>query len=403
MNNFLRKRFQPFTEVNKTKQAGIYSFFRPFESIQDTVVQVNGKKLLMFGSNSYLGLSSHPKVIEATLKAQKKYGSSCTGSRFLNGNTDLHDELEMCLAQFLKKEKVLIFSTGFQANLGALSTLTRKGDIILMDRLNHASLFEGAKLSDASVVVFRHNDMLSLENKLQKIDRECMKFIVVDGVFSMEGDIANLPKIVDLAEKYHAVVMSDCAHAVGVIGDHGRGTANHFGLTDKVELISGTFSKSLASVGGFIAGDKITIDYLKHHARSLIFSASMTPASTAAVLTSMKIIQTDDSLRQNLWKNTHYAMKRLNYEGFDVGKTETPIIPIYIRNNEKTFALTMKLFDNGVFVNPVVAPGVSPSDALLRFSIMSSHSFNQIDQAIDLIKKCAKELQIQCFNQMITV
>jgi len=395
MGNFLRERFSTFKLAEDAKKNGYYAFFRTFQSKQETEVKVNGKNVLMFGSNSYLGLTTHPKVIEAAEAAVRKYGSSCSGSRFLNGTTDMHEKLENMLAQFLHKEEALVFSTGFQVNLGVLPSIAKQGDALLLDRLNHASIYEGAKLSDASTVVFRHNDMQALEKKLANLQEANHRIIVVDGIFSMEGNIARLPEIVDLAKKYNASVMSDCAHAVGVLGDHGRGTPDHFGLTDDVELIGGTFSKSLASLGGFVAGDKETIQYIRHVARSLIFSASMTPSSTAATIAALEIMQSDDSRRLTLWENTNYSLKRLKELGFDTGYAETPIIPIYIRDNEKAYKMTMRLFEEGVFVNPVVAPAVAPADTLIRFSLMATHTIEQIDIAIDKILKVANELDVK--------
>lgn len=395
MPNFLRERFSSFKTVEEAKSAGYYSFFRTFQSRQETEVLVNGKKLLMFGSNSYLSLTTHPKVVEAAEQALKKYGTSCSGSRFLNGTNDLHEELEDRLAKFLQKEQAIVFSTGFQVNLGVIPSIAAKGDAILLDRLNHASIYEGARLSDASTVIFRHNDMKSLEKRLMQLGDANHRLIIVDGVFSMEGHIAKLPEIVELAKKYNASVMCDCAHAVGVLGDHGRGTPDHFGLTDEVELIGGTFSKSFASLGGYIAGDKETIQYIKHHARSLIFSASMTPSSTAATIAALDIMENDDSHRLKLWENTNHALDRLNSLGFDTGDSQTPVIPIYIRNNDKAYAMTVKLFEEGVFVNPVVAPAVSPEDTLIRFSLMSGHSIEQIDIAIDKIVKVANEIGLE--------
>lgn len=395
MGDFLRKRFAHFKEAEEAKKKGLYSFFRTFESKQETKVTVNGKDLLMFGSNSYLSLTTHPEVVEASREAVRKYGSSSSGSRFLNGTTDLHVELEERLARFIGKEQVLVFSTGFQVNLGTIPAITAQGDTILIDRLSHASIYEGCRLSDASTTVYRHNDMASLERKLQKLEDQAMRLIIFDGVFSMEGNIAKVPEIVELSKKYNAVVMCDDAHAVGVLGDHGRGTSHHFGLSDDVDLIGGTFSKSFASLGGYIAGDKETIQYIKHHSRSLIFSASMTPASTAATLKALDIMESDDSHRIKLWENTNHAINRFRDEGFDIGDTETPIIPVYIRDNEKTYMITAKLFEEGIFVNPVVAPAVAPTDSLFRFSLMSSHTIDQIDQAIDLIVKAANELDIK--------
>lgn len=395
MGDTLKNRFSTFTEAEETKKRGLYSFFRTFESKQETNVKVNGKDLLMFGSNSYLGLTTHPKVIEASLDAVRKYGSSCSGSRFLNGTTDLHVELEERLAKFIGKEEVLVFSTGFQVNLGTIPTVATQGDAILIDRLSHASIYEGSRLSDASTTVFRHNDMSSLERKLQKLGDANLRLIIVDGVFSMEGNIAKIPEIVELAKKYDAVVLCDDAHAVGVMGANGRGTPNHFGLTDEVDLIGGTFSKSFASLGGYMAGNRETMQYIKHHSRSLIFSASMTPASTAATLAALDIMESDDSIRMKLWENTNHALARFRDEGFDIGDTETPIIPVYIRDNEKTYQITARLFEEGIFVNPVVAPAVAPTDSLFRFSLMATHTIEQIDHAIDIIMKVANELDIK--------
>ena len=394
MPRFLREQFSYFKQVEDAKKSG-YAFFRTFQSRQETEVKVNGKDVLMFGSNSYLGLTTHPKVMEAAEAAVRKYGSSCSGSRFLNGTTDMHEELEHKLANFLNKDEALVFSTGFQVNLGVIPAIAKQGDALLLDRLNHASIYEGAKLSDASAVIFRHNDMASLEKRLAKLQDANHRIIVVDGIFSMEGNIAKLPEIVELAKKYKASVMSDCAHAIGVLGDHGRGTPDHFGINDEVELIGGTFSKSLASLGGFVAGDKETIQYIRHVARSLIFSASMTPSSTAATIAALEIMQSDDSRRLKLWENTNHALNRLKDLGFDTGEAETPIIPIYIRDNDKAYKMTMRLFDEGVFVNPVVAPAVGPEDTLIRFSLMATHSIDQIDVAIDKILKVADELDIK--------
>ena len=397
----LKDRFSNYTLPQKAKEAGYYPFFREIESEQGTEVVVGGKKALMFGSNSYLGLTTHPKIKEASLEAIRKYGTSCSGSRFLNGTCDLHIELEERLARFLKKEAVLVFSTGFQVNLGVIPTITGKDDVILMDRLDHASIYEGARLSKAQTLIFRHNDMNSLEQKLKMVADVPFKLIVVDGIFSMEGDIAKLPEIVSLAKKYGAVVMSDCAHAIGVLGDHGAGTSSHFGIENDVDIIGGTFSKSLASLGGFVAANKETINYLKHHARSLIFSASITPASAAATLAALDIIESDDSLRLTLWDNTRHAFSRLKSLGFDTGHAETPIIPIYVRDQMKTYELTTRLLKRGVFVNPVVAPAVPPQDSLIRFSLMATHTKEQIDRAIDTMYETAKEIEIPLASEVV--
>ncbi len=401
MRSTLKERTRLYQDPNFYKEKGIYPFFREINSEQGTEVEIYGKKVLMFGSNSYLGLTNHPYVKEAAEKALRTYGSGCAGSRFLNGTIDLHVELENRLASFLNKEGCIVFSTGFQVNLGVIPAITQRGDYILLDRLNHASIIEGSRLSQADALMYRHNDMKSLENKLKHCPIDSFKLIVVDGVFSMEGDIVNLPEIVRLAEKYNAVVMTDCAHAIGVLGKNGRGTPSHFGLEDKVDLIGGTFSKSLASIGGFVASDNDTITYLKHHARSLIFSASITPASAASALAALDLIERDDERIAKLWENTNYAMDLLKGYGFDTGETETPIIPIYIRDQAKTFMLTTRLLQEGVFVNPVVPPGVSPGDSLIRFSLMATHTKEQIARAIDIIHRVAKEIEVPL--QKVTV
>ena len=394
MVKILSERFNKLLAPEMLRKQDLYPFFRVIESEQGTSVMVNGKKVLMFGSNSYLGLTTHPKIKMASENALKKYGSSVAGSRFLNGTTDLHIELEHRLGRFLNKEAVLLFTTGFQVNLGVIPTITRPNDIIILDRLNHASIFEGARLSRAPYVLYKHNDMVSLEQKLRLSRDAEMKLIVVDGVFSMEGDLADLKGITQLAKKYNAVVMSDCAHAIGVIGDHGAGAASHFDVEDQVDLIGGTFSKSLASIGGFIASDASTVEYIKHNSRSLIFSASPMPAEVAAALASIDIIESDDSLRLQLLHNTQYAIAAFKSLGFNTGKTETPIIPLYIGDDKKTYELTNLLLSRGVFVNPVVAPAVSRENSMIRFSLMATHTREQIDKAIDTIYQCAKKLEV---------
>jgi 8-amino-7-oxononanoate synthase len=373
---------------------GLYPFFRVIESDQDTTVTIKGKKVLMFGSNSYMGLTNHPKIKEASIKAIEKYGSGCAGSRFLNGTLDIHIELESKLAEFVNKDATLVFSTGFQVNIGVIPTVTGRNDYILIDELDHASIIEATRLSFAKVLKFRHNDMHSLERLLKKCEPGRIKLIVVDGIYSMEGDIANLPGIVKLADKYEATIMVDDAHAIGVIGEHGSGTASHFGLTDKVDLIMGTFSKSLASLGGFIASDFDTINYMKHHSRSLIFSASITPASAAAVIAAIDIIKNEPERIVKLWEVTHYAIDNFKRMGFDIGKSETPIIPLYIRDNLKTLKLTRMLLDEGVFVNPVVSPAVSKESTLIRFSLMATHTKDQVDIALEKFDKLGKKLGI---------
>lgn len=383
----------------KIQQLGVYPYFRTIESEQDTVVKINGKDVLMFGSNSYLGLTTHPKLKEASKNAIDKYGSGCAGSRFLNGTLDLHLELEEKLAKFVGKEAALVFSTGFQVNLGVISSVTGRHDYIILDELDHACIIDGSRLSFSKVVKYRHNDMDSLAKVLERCEPERIKLIVLDGVFSMEGDIAKLPEIVKLAEKYKANIMIDDAHGLGVIGKNGRGTASHFGLTDQVDLIMGTFSKSLASIGGFIAADHETINFLKHNARSLIFSASIAPANAASVIAALDIMETEPERVDRLWDNTLLAMKLLKQAGFDTGHTETPIIPIMIRDDFQTFKMTKLLLEEGVFVNPVVSPAVASTSSLLRFSLMATHTKEQIEEGIAKIAKVARKIGVLSTSQ----
>ncbi|MCX6283937.1 MAG: aminotransferase class I/II-fold pyridoxal phosphate-dependent enzyme [Bacteroidetes bacterium] len=390
----LQRKFSHYTDPQKVERMGIYPFFRMIESDQDTVVTIGGKKVLMFGSNSYMGLTNHPAIKEAAIKATEKYGTGCAGSRFLNGTLDIHVELETKLAEFVKKDAALCFSTGFQVNLGVIPTVTGRNDYLLIDELDHASIIEATRLSFAKVLKFRHNDMQSLERVLKRCEPNRVKLIVVDGIFSMDGDIAKLPEIVKLADKYGASVMVDDAHSIGVIGENGSGTASHFGLTRKVDLIMGTFSKSLAALGGFIASDFETINYIKHHSRTLIFSASMTPASAAAVLAALEILKTEPERVKNLWKLTWYALENFKRLGFDTGLSQTPIIPLYIRDNIKTLTLTKMLLDEGVFINPVVSPAVSKDDTLIRFSLMATHTKEQIDTALEKFERVGKKLRI---------
>ena len=373
---------------------GVYPYFRCIESGQNTEVMMSGHKVLMFGSNSYLGLTNHPKVIEAAVEATRKYGTGCAGSRFLNGTLDLHLALEKELAEFVGKEEAIIYSTGFQVNLGVVSCVTGRNDYILCDELDHASIVEGRRLSFSTAAKFKHNDMEDLERELQKCNPESIKLIVVDGVFSMEGDMANLPEIVRLKKKYNASIMVDEAHGLGVLGRQGRGTCDHFGVTDDVDLIMGTFSKSLAAIGGFIASDASVINYLRHNSRSYIFSASNTPAATAAARAALHIMKTEPERIQHLWDVTNYALTSFRQLGFEIGNTSTPIIPLYVRDMEKTFQVTTMLFEEGVFVNPVVPPACSPNDTLIRFSLMATHTKEQVDIAIEKLVKCFKALDI---------
>lgn len=390
----LQEKLSKYDLPQRVKAKGVYPYFRCIESQQDTEVVMSGRKVLMFGSNSYLGLTNHPKVIEAAIEATRKYGTGCAGSRFLNGTLDLHLELEKELAEFVGKEEAIIYSTGFQVNLGVVSCLTGREDYIICDELDHASIVEGRRLSFSKGLKFKHNDMESLEKVLQSCEPDRIKLIVVDGVFSMEGDIANLPEIVRLAKKYNASIMVDEAHGLGVLGDHGRGTCNHFGLTKDVDLIMGTFSKSLASIGGFIASDSTVINWLRHNSRSYIFSASNTPAATAAARAALHIMKTEPERIQHLWDITNYALENFRNLGFEIGNTSTPIIPLYVRDMEKTFLVTRMLFDEGVFVNPVIPPACSPEDTLIRFSLMATHTKEQIDIAIEKLVKCFKKLEI---------
>ncbi len=398
MKNLLQQKMLKYDAPQRAKAAGVYPYFRVIESDQDTVVTMGGKRVLMFGSNSYLGLTNHPKLKEAAKKAVDKYGSGCAGSRFLNGTLDLHIELENALAEFVGKDEAIVFSTGMQVNLGVLSSLLGRKDFIVSDDRNHASIVDGTRLSFATTRKYKHNDMASLEALLQRLERErepeSIALIVMDGVFSMEGDIAKLPEIVELAKKYSANVMVDDAHGLGVLGDHGRGTSNHFGLNGEVDLIMGTFSKSLATIGGFIAASYEVINFLKHNARSLIFSASIAPANAAAVLAAIELIKNEPERIERLWDNTRYTKRLLDEIGFETGLSETPIIPIYVRDLNKTFMLTRMLQDEGVFVNPVITPAVAPEDTLIRFSLMATHTIEQIDEAIEKLAKVARHLDV---------
>lgn len=394
MRKKLHDRVLSFTEALEIKRKGLYPYFRAIESGQDTVVFIDGKEVLMFGSNSYLGLTSHPKIKEAAKRAIDKYGTGCAGSRFLNGTLDIHLELERRLATYVGKESAVIFSTGFQVNLGVLSCVTNRNDYLILDEYDHASIIDGSRLSFSKTIKYAHNDMNDLRAKLALLPEEAAKVIAVDGIFSMEGDIVKLPEIVDLANEFGANIFVDDAHSLGVIGVNGAGTASHFNLTDQVDLIMGTFSKSLASLGGFIAADEATIDYIKHRARSLLFSASMTPAAVASVIAALDIIEAEPQIIDKLWDNTRYAKKLLLENGFDIGHTESPILPIYVRDNEKTFQVTNDLLLDGVFVNPVVSPAVPSDSSLLRLSLMSTHTFGQIEEAVDKLTRAFKKRDI---------
>ncbi|MDR3706505.1 MAG: pyridoxal phosphate-dependent aminotransferase family protein [Paludibacteraceae bacterium] len=394
MESLLREKLAQYKEPQKVMALGLYPYFRAIESDQDTVVQIDGKPVLMFGSNSYLGLTNHPKIKEAAIKAIEKYGTGCAGSRFLNGTLDIHLELENRLAKLVHKEGALVYATGFTVNSGVIPCLTGKDDFLLYDEFDHASIIEGKRLSFSKQIKYKHNDMDSLEKMLKKCDPDRIKLIVSDAVFSMEGDVAKLPEMVALAKKYNASLMIDEAHSLGVFGDKGKGLCNHFGLTDDIDLIMGTFSKSLASIGGFIAADNDIINYLKHTSRTLIFSASITPASTASVLAALDVMEEESWRQENLWKITKHSLEAFRNAGFEIGHTSTPIIPLYVRDNAKTFQLTHMLMEDGVFVNPVVSPAVRSEDTLIRFSLMATHTIAQIDEAVEKITKNAKLLGI---------
>ncbi len=392
--SILSERLAQYDVPQKAKAAGVYPYFRPISSDQDTVVQIDGKPVLMFGSNSYLGLTNHPKIKEGSIKAVEKYGTGCAGSRFLNGTLDIHIELEEKLAKLVGKEEALVYATGFTVNSGVVPCLGGREDYLLLDRLNHASIIEGSRLSLAKQFKYRHNDMEQLEKFLQQCEPDKIKLIVADGVFSMEGDLAKLPEMVDLAKKYNASIMIDEAHSLGVFGETGAGVCEHFGVQNDVELVMGTFSKSLATIGGFIASNKDVINYLKHNSRTLIFSASITPAAAGAVLAALEVMEEEKWRQKALWDNTHRMLQAFKDKGFETGHTTTPIIPLYVRDNEKTFRLTRMLMDDGVFVNPVVSPAVPSQDTLIRISLMATHTFDQIDEAVEKITKNAKLLGI---------
>lgn len=390
----LQERYKSYRLPQKYMEAGVYPYFREITSKQGTEVEMGGHEVLMFGSNAYTGLTGDQRVIDAAKAALDKYGSGCAGSRFLNGTLDLHVQLEKELAEFVHKDDTLCFSTGFSVNAGVLAVVVGRGDYIICDDRDHASIVDGRRLSFARQLHYKHNDMEDLENLLKGLPHEAVKLIVVDGVFSMEGDLANLPKIVELKHKYNCSIMVDEAHGIGVFGDHGRGVCDHFGLTDEVDLIMGTFSKSMASIGGFIAADADTINYLRHTCRTYIFSASNTPAATAAALEALHILQQEPERIEKLWDVTRYALKRFREEGFEIGETESPIIPLYIHDVEKTFVAVAKAFEYGVFINPVIPPACASQDTLVRFALMATHTKDEVERAVNILKKVFVELDI---------
>ena len=390
----LQERYKNYREPQKFMEAGVYPYFREITGKQGTEVEMGGHKVLMFGSNAYTGLTGDQRVIDAAKKALDQYGSGCAGSRFLNGTLDLHVKLEKELAEFEGKDDSLCFSTGFSVNAGVIAMVVGRNDYVICDDRDHASIVDGRRLSFAHQLKYKHNDMEDLEKILQKLPYEAIKLIVVDGVFSMEGDLANLPEIVKLKHKYNCSIMVDEAHGLGVFGREGRGVCDHFGLTDEVDLIMGTFSKSLASIGGFIAGAADTINFLRHTCRTYIFSASDTPAATAAALEALHIVRSEPERIEALWKVTKYALKRFKEEGFEIGDTESPIIPLYVRDVEKTFIVTARAFDNGVFINPVIPPACAPQDTLVRFALMATHTEEQVERGVQILKKVFKEQNI---------
>lgn len=390
--SLLHDRLAKYDLPQQMMEKGVYPYFREIEGKQGTEVEMEGHNVLMFGSNAYTGLTGDDRVINAGIEAMKKYGSGCAGSRFLNGTLDIHVQLEKELAEFIGKDEALCFSTGFSVNSGVIPALLTRNDFIICDDRDHASIVDGRRLSFAKSLHFKHNDMKDLERCLRRCARNAVKLIVVDGVFSMEGDLAKLPDIIALKHKYpNTVVMVDEAHGLGVFGRQGRGVCDHFNLTDEVDIIMGTFSKSLASIGGFVAADKILINYLRHNARTYIFSASDTPAATASALEALHIIQNEPERIQSLWEVTNYALSKFREAGFEIGETESPIIPLYVRDVEKTFIVTKRAFDEGVFINAVIPPACAPQDTLVRFALMATHTKEQVDRAVAALVKVFKE------------
>ena len=390
--DLLRERFSLFDQPKKLRERDLYPYFREIEGKQGTRVEMGGHPVLMFGSNAYTGLTGDERVIRAGIAALEKYGSGCAGSRFLNGTLDLHIQLEKELAGFVGKEEALCFPTGFTVNSGVIPCLVGHNDFIICDDRDHASIVDGRRLSFAKALKYKHNDMKDLERRLRACPRKAVKLIVVDGVFSMEGDLAPLPEIIALKEKYpNVILMVDEAHGIGVFGKEGRGVCDHFGVTDQVDLIMGTFSKSLASIGGFIAADSIIINYLRHNVRTYIFSASCTPAATACALEALHILRSEPERLEALWDVTHYALQRFREEGFEIGLTQSPIIPLYVRDMEKTFRITQRAFEEGVFINPVIPPACAPQDTLVRFALMASHTREQVEEGVQILSKIFRQ------------
>lgn len=392
--SLLTEKFAKYDLPQQFMAQGVYPYFRTIDSHQDTEVLMDGKKVLMFGSNAYLGLTYDKRIVDAAVEATLKYGTGCAGSRLLNGTLDIHVELEKELAEFVGKDEALCFSTGFTVNEGVIPQLVGRADYIICDDRDHASIVDGRRLSFATQLRYKHNDMEDLEKQLQKCEPEAVKLIIVDGVFSMEGDLAPLPEIVRLKKKYNASIYVDEAHGLGVFGKNGRGVCDHFGVTDDIDIIMGTFSKSLASIGGFVAGDKEVINYLRHNSRSYIFQASSTPAATASARTALQILKDEPERIEALWEITNYTLEKFRNAGFEIGETESPIIPLYVRDVEKTFMVTKLAFDEGIFINPVIPPACAPQDTLVRVALMATHTKEQVDFAVEKLAKCFKALGI---------
>ncbi len=390
----LFEKCRQFTKAREIQAAGLYPYFKPISDSEDTTVVIEGRRRIMLGSNNYLGLTHHPKVLEAAGRALSRYGSGCTGSRFLNGTLDLHGQLESALAEFLGKEDCLIFSTGYQANLGLISGLIGRGELVYLDKLDHASIVDGAKMSYGDTLRFQHGDLAGLDRMIERTRNTRGAMIVVDGVYSMEGDIANVPELVRIARRHGVALALDDAHSLGVLGPNGDGTAAHFGMTDEVDLIAGTFSKSLASIGGFVAGSENVIHFLKHHSRPLIFTASLPPANTAGVLAALEVLRSEPQRREALWANTRRLQKGLRDLGYNIGETDTPIVPVLIGPMDTTLVFWHKLFNAGVFTNPVMPPAVPPSQCRLRTSVMATHSFDQLDFCLEQFAGIGKGLGV---------
>ena len=390
----LFEKCRHFTQARELEALGLYPYFKPISAAEDTVVTIEGRDLIMLGSNNYLGMTQHPKVVEAAVEALRKYGSGCTGSRFLNGTLDLHLELEAALAEFLGKEDCMVFSTGYGANLGLIAGLVSRSDLVYLDKNDHASIVDGAQLAFGKAVRFRHTNLEDLGRKLGNKPSGAGSLIIVDGVYSMDGDIADLPGLVALAQKHDAVLAVDDAHSIGVLGPKGDGTAAHYGLVDDVEIIAGTFSKSFASVGGFVAAEEDVIHYLRHHGRPFMFSAALPPASAASVHAALEVLLQEPQRRQQLWANTERLQTGLQGLGFEIGTTKTPIIPVLVGPLEKTFQFWKELFEAGVFTNPVAPPAVSPSSCRLRTSLMATHTFEQVDYCLEVFDKVGRKLQV---------